>query len=247
MEYTILDASNDFAKLSNSIGRYKESLCINLNIDFDSQDFRLVALDSIQQNLLSLASYIRAFVKLQELVSPEEFINILNVGINSVEEYENSGLVYKFPIESLVTMSHFKIDALFGEICKQQQNPKTGFYNRMKEVIGYASLEHSKRDDLQNTLQCLAFFRNSFHSGGFHTIDRRKWTNGQEPSRGAIDRRFSFDGHNIEFKHKELISYDWKSVFLLIQAAIEGVQQLISEIYECHNNSMQPTANASVD
>lgn len=252
MKYSILDASNDFAQLSNEIGVYKKTLCECLNLDFGSldfgsQDFRLVALDSVQQNLLSLVSYIRPFVKLQELVTPDEFIAILNVGIGSVEEYESSGLVYKFPIESLVTMTHFKIDTLFGEICSQNQNSKTGFYNRMKEVIKYSSLVSPQKESLHNTLQCIAFFRNSFHSGGYHTIAKSKWENGKEPSIGEIDRTFSSEDCHIKFKHNELITYNWKSVFLLIKASVDSVQVLISEIYECHNNSIQPTTFASAD
>ena len=55
-EYSILDASNDFVSLSNSIGKFKEDLCKELILDFKSQDFRLTFLDMIhmiQQYLLS--------------------------------------------------------------------------------------------------------------------------------------------------------------------------------------------------
>jgi hypothetical protein len=231
MEYSIISASDDFALLSNTIGKYKEELCNKLNIDFNSQDFRLVTLDAIQQNLLSLAPYIRAFVKLQEIVPSEEFLKILNVGIITVEEYEKSGLVYKFPIESLVTMVHFHIDSLLGQICKQKGDPCTGFYKRMKEVIDGTGIESGTKEDFQNTLQCLAFFRNSFHNSGYHSIYKGKWKDGNEPAKGEVDRTFSRDGCEIEFKHNELISYNWKSAFLLIQGSVEAIESLITAIY----------------
>jgi len=232
MEYTILSASDDYALLSNSIGRYKERLCNILSIDFKSQDFRLVALDSIQQNLLSLTSYIRAFVKLQQLVSPDEFLKILNVGILTVEDYEKSRLAYKFPIESLVTMVHFQIDSLFGQICKQKETPRTGFYNRMKEVMEGTDIERDDKNNFQNTLQCLAFFRNSFHNNGYHSMHRAKWEDGNEPAKGEVDRVFSQDGCKLEFKHNELITYNWRSAFLLIRGSVEVVQSLLVELYK---------------
>ena len=231
MNYSILDASNDFASLSNEIGKYKIKLCKQIKIDFKSQDFRLIALDSIQQYLLSLTSYIRAFIELQKRVSPDEFLKLLNVGIFTVEEYENSGLIYKFPIESLATMIHFQIDSLFGEIEKQNGTSNTGFYNRMTTILGMINLKRGEKEDIQNTLQCLAFFRNSFHSNGYHFIHKSKWQNGTEPHVGDLDRSFSQDSHIIEFKHKEQITYNWKSVYYLVHSSISSVYTIISNIY----------------
>lgn len=231
MNYSILDASNDFASLSNEIGRYKIKLCKKINIDFKSQDFRLIALDSIQQYLLSLTSYIRAFMELQNRVGFDEFLNILNVGIFTSEEFENSRLIYKFPLESLITMIHFQIDSLFGEIGKQNGTSKTGFYNRMTTILDMTDLNQEEKADIQNTLQCLAFFRNSFHNSGYHSIYRGKWKNGTEPHVGDLDRSFSHDSHIIKFKHKELIKYNWKSVYYLIRSSVSSVFTIISNIY----------------
>ncbi|MBW2339766.1 MAG: hypothetical protein JRF50_05350 [Deltaproteobacteria bacterium] len=230
MEYTILKASDDFATLSNSVGRYKEKLCKKLRLVFRSQDFRLVFLDTIQQYLLSLTSYIRAFVGLQQKVSPDEFLKILNIGILTVQEYEESGIIYKFPIESLVTMVHFQIDSFFGEICRQKESPRTGFYNRMKEVLDGTDIGSKEKDDYQNTLQCLAFFRNSFHNRGLHSIQKVKWNDGAEPPAGDVDRVFSKQECKIEFRHNEVITYNWRSTFLLIEESIEVVKSLITAI-----------------
>ncbi len=232
MEYGIIDESNDFASLSNSIGRFKANLCKELGLEFKSQDFRLVFLDSIQQQLLSLTSYIRAFVELQQRVSsPDEFLKILNIGIFTVEEYEDSRIIYKFPIESLVTMVHFQIDSLFGDICSKAETPHTGFYKRMKCVLDSTGIESAKKDEFHNTLQCLAFFRNTFHSAGLHTINRKKWKDGVEPAKGVLDRAFTRTRWKIEFKHKELAVYNWKSAFLLIQESVKVMQSLIMTIY----------------
>jgi len=230
MNYTILDASNDFADLSNSLGRFKKELCKEKNLNFRSQDFRLVFLDTIQQYLLSLTSYIRAFVGLHQLVSPDEFLKILNVGINTIEEYEESRIIYKFPIESLVTMIHFQIDSFLGEICRLKGNPQTGFYMRMKIVLDEIEIDTGRKEEYQNTLQCLAFFRNSFHNKGFHSIYKGNWKEGIEPQKGEIDRKFAAKESTIVFKHNELITYNWRSVFLLIKESIESLRFLIKAL-----------------
>ncbi len=188
-------------------------------------------LDTIQQHLLSLTSYIRTFVELQQRVSPDEFLKILNIGISTVEEFEDSRIIYKFPIESLVTMIHFQIDSFFGDICSQAETPKNGFYTRMKCVLASTSIEDKKKDKFQNTLQCLAFFRNSFHNAGHHTINKARWNGRAEPAKGILDRTFSKDEWGIKFKHKEVIAYNWKSAFLLIQDSVAVMQLLIMAIY----------------
>ena len=232
MNYSILDASNDFCGLSNSIGRFKEVLCNKVGIDFKSQDFRLVFLDSIQQILLSLTSYVRAFVSLQGKVSsPDEFLRILNVGICTVEEFEASRLIYKFPIEALVTMAHFHVDSFLGDLCTKAGTPKTGFYRRMKCVLDGTSLEDKQKRTFQNTLQCLAFFRNSFHNAGYHRINSANWRNRVEPAKGTIDREFTKDGFTIKFSHRELAEYNWRSAFLLIQDSVDNMQKIIWAMY----------------
>ena len=227
MEYTILNASDDFVKLSDTIGRFKEELCKELCIDFESDDFRLVTLDTIQQYLLSLTSYIRAFWDLQTRVGSDEFLTILDVGLT---KKQMEAIVYNFPIRSLVTMVHFQIDSFFGQICDLNNNPKTGFYHRMKYVLDTTN-EKDKNKDYQNTLQCLAFFRNSFHNRGFHSINKVKWKAGIEPKVGEIDRIFESEGLTIEFKHKELIIYNWKSAYLLVKESVGTLYSAIKKLY----------------
>ena len=147
MNYSILDATNDFSDLSNDIGRFKKQLCVDLNLPYSEEgvklitptnDIRFITLDSIQQLLLSLNAYIRGFMGLQEKIgNPEEFLKYLNLGV-TMEQMENS-LVYKFPIESLVTMIHFQIDSYFGQVCVISGDPKAGFYNRMAKVLSSLS------------------------------------------------------------------------------------------------------------
>ncbi|MEA3421055.1 MAG: hypothetical protein U9Q97_05200 [Acidobacteriota bacterium] len=229
MEYSILNASNDFADLSNNIGRFKEELCKAQDISFESNDFRLIALDSIQQCLLSLTAYIRGFMGLQEKINNEgEFLKFLNLGVTKEQmegEEGKPGLIYKFPIECLVTMIHFHIDSYFGQICALKEDTKAGFYNRMTKVIENIS----EKEKFQNTFQCLANIRNSFHNKGIHSINENKWENNNEPSKGTIDRTFESGEFKIEFKHNEVISYNWKSMYLLIKKSVEILEKIISD------------------
>ena len=88
-----------------------------------------------------------------------------------------------------------------------------------------------RKKNYQNTLQCVAFFRNSFHSNGYHSIHRKKWKNGIEPTEGEIDRVFELEGLKIEFKHKELIVHNWKSAYLLIEESVKILCLLIRKLY----------------
>jgi len=101
MDYTILDASDDFVQLVNTITKLKWELCNEINIDFRSDDFRIVTLDSIQQYLLSLTAYIRAFCNLQTQLNndTDAFLKILDIGIHNVQEFEDKRIIYRFPIE----------------------------------------------------------------------------------------------------------------------------------------------------
>ena len=94
-----------------------------------------------------------------------ELLRVLNLGVT---EEQFKGLVCKFPIEFLVTMIHFQIDSYFGQICKLAGDPKNGFYKRMIKVLQ----EVNNKEVFQNTLQCFANFRNSFHNGGKHSINK---------------------------------------------------------------------------
>ena len=237
MEYSILDATNDFANLSNDIGRFKVKLCKDFKIPYSEEgvkvitpldDFRFTTLDSIQQYLISLMGFIRGFMELQNRIDDiTEFLRILDLGVTpeQMDGGNGKGLVYKFPIESLAIMIHFQIDSYFGQLCELENDPKFGFCKRMTKVLE----NHPKKENYQNVLQCLADFRNSFHNGGVHSISKNKWIDNVEPKKGTIDKTFKSGEFKIEFKHDDEIIYNWKSIYLLIK---ESVKILMDIIYE---------------
>jgi hypothetical protein len=205
-KYSILDASNDFADLSNDIGRFKKILCKEKNIDLKSQDFRLVTLDSIQQYLLSLTAYIRPFVKLQEILTKEDFLKVLNLGVSEEQlDGKGAGLIYIFPIRSLVVMVHFVVDSYLKET-----GFEGGFYTKVENV--FSGFDSGLVEEYKNDLHCLGFFRNSFHNKGVHSNDNKV---------------FNCEGMKIEFKKGEVIIYNWKTVYLLIKSATEALKFII--------------------
>lgn len=230
IQYSILDATNDFADLSNNIGKFKIKLCKDFNIPYSIEDVkiitplddsRFITLDSIQQNLLSLMGYIRGFMELQRRINyTSEFLRVLNLGVT---EEQMERIIYKFPIESLVTMTHFQIDSYFGQLCELENDPKIGFYNRMIKVLENIP----EKENFQNNLQCLANIRNSFHNIGIHLINKNKWEKNIEPQKGTLDRIFESGEFKIEFKHMEVINYNWKSLFLLINKSVEILMEII--------------------
>ena len=237
MDYTILDASNDFLQLSNAITKLEWELCGKVNIDSGSDDFRIITLDGIQQYLLSLTAYIRAFCALQIQLNnnTDAFLKILDIGIHNVQEFEDKRIIYKFPIEWLVTMVHFQIDSFFWEALKSNWEKVEGFYKRMTKVLGHIKIDIKEEDKIKNTLQCLASFRNSFHNSGVHIIsnmDKVKWMNGLEPQRGTYDKAFESEWLNIIFKHKEEVYYEGRKIlYLLIKESIDITYLIMKKLY----------------
>ncbi len=224
MTYGILNGSDDFSLLSNKIGKFKVTLCEKYNLTFNWDDFRIITLDSIQQILLSLTGYIRGFMWAQKKINDtNEFIKILGLGL-SPEKIEK--VIYKFPIESLVTMIHFQIDSYFGQVCKTILNDaKDTFYKRMIKVL--ENIPYNKKH--QNTLQCLANIRNSFHNNGIHTINPKKRKNWDEPLTGKLDRTFKSKNIKIEFRHNKVIMYnDREALYLLIESSVSTLQKVIN-------------------
>ena len=66
----------------------------------------------------------------------------------------------------------------------------------------------------------------SFHNNGFHSIHKKNWKEGIKPQKGEIDRKFSAKESTIVFKHNELITYNWRSAFLLIKESVESLKFL---------------------
>ncbi len=237
-DYSILDASYNLVDISNDIGKFKIKLCKDFDIPYKeigfeiitpTDDYRFIALDAIQQNIMSLVGYIRGFMELQRRINhPPEFLRVLNLGVTG-EQFEK--IIYKFPIESLTTMIHFRIDSYFGEVCTQKNKRQNGFYNKMAEVLKNID----KEDSSKNILQCFSYFRNSFHNKGIHFIHDKRWDeiktqeDKSTPNNGRLDRTFKSEKLKIEFKHNEAIDYNWKSMILLMN---ESVKILMEVIYE---------------
>ncbi len=219
IQYSMLNASNDFSDLANDIRNYI------IKHNAEGEEISKSNLNKIRLYLLSLTAYIRTFWKLQEKVSPEEFINILDIGFTAkaLEHIKLQDIVYGFPIKSLVVMIHFQIDSYFWKLCKIQNFHEKGFYKKMEHILK----KIDKDKDMQNTLQCLAFFRNSFHSNELHLKYYKKTE--QEPNKGEIDRVFECEQLKMEFKHKTIIIYNWKSVYFLIKESVKILMKIIDE------------------
>jgi hypothetical protein len=236
MEYSICDANKDFGILANEIRTFiiKNN---NSGDHLDESELDLITLNNIRAYLLSLMAYINTFCKLQEKVSEDEFIKILDTGFNKKELEGGSmtDIIYGYPIKSLVVMVHFQIDSYFGEICKQKNMPQQCFYNKMTEIL--KNIDNNETS--KNVLQCLSYFRNSFHNNGIHSIHNKRWEeiktqeDQHSPSNGRLDRTFKSEKLEIEFKHNGSISYNWKIVYLLIKESVNILKTIIK------NNSVK--------
>jgi len=239
-DYSICDATDDFAALANNIHDYIEE-DLGERKEIPQSNTELIMLNNIRAYLLSLVAYIRAFCNLQERMSKPQFIEVLNIGFdaNQLENGEMPDVIYGFPIKSLVVMAHFQIDSYLGYLCEKRGIPQIGFYRRIEEIKQFLVVD----ENMKNTWLCLASFRNSFHTNGGHKININKWGKDvkgkpKEPRRGMIDRAFEAawlkNGKRIKetltFRHNEGIEYNWISAFLLVKESVEILMQVMNEV-----------------
>ena len=203
---TIIESSNDLLNLSNEIKEIKDKLCAKEKIDYLSDDFRLQTLDMVQQYLVAIVVYIESFKKTEKAAgSRDNFIKEILPSISELQLYgdkNNEGLISRFPSRSFAIMVHFGIDSYLKEIDKKGQS----FYERVVNL--------PISDEKKNVLDCLAAFRNSFHSAGRH---------------GKYYKKFISANSYIEFNPGEVIIYDWLGLYSLVRESVLIIGSLILE------------------
>jgi len=219
-KYSVLDATNDFAQLSNTIYQIKVELRDSKGVSLLSDDYRMVAFDSMQKDLLSAVAHTRAVAALPN----HSMERTVNIGIDFGDRRQISAIFEKAPLESLVTMLHFRIDSLVKKLCDNFVKPPRGFYSRVIFLLDEVGPPRKTRKTHEDALVCLSYFRNTFHDGGQH----KKFGKGVRIA--ELDRKFSRNGHSIEFRHGKVIAYDWRKVYLLIEASVEAAEYLVMEI-----------------
>lgn len=168
----MMDIVKNFRKIFEKIETLKNQIVTECKINYESQDARLVALDSMQVELRSVGMWITALNSLankcminKEELNKEEFLK--SVGSNhSIKKTE------KIMLDTLrlgfITLLHFKMDNLFQNILRDlgALPEKAGYWNLCNAILRESSIP--EKGDEMDILTVLAYLRNSLHNNGIH-------------------------------------------------------------------------------
>lgn len=171
----IMDVTKGFEPIITKMDRMKLNIVQNSNFDIKSQDARLVALDSMQLDMLAVRNWIIALNSLankcmaNDKLDEKEFLESVG-SIKPLKDTED--IMYKFLRLGLLAPIHFKIDNLFynilrklGNIPKDKQgNEKKSFWSLTDAI----SSEVNLTKDEKGSLIVFSYLRNSLHNNGMH-------------------------------------------------------------------------------
>jgi hypothetical protein len=167
----IIEVIPKLRNIIDKIESIKNKVIHNSTVAYDSQDARMVALDSIQIEISAIVMWITSFLSLGNKCTynhvfdePEFLRNVCSqLGIEKTEEIMFNCLRLGF-----ITLVHFKIDNLFYNILRHLNNsePKKGYTNRVNRLVSECSI--TDKDAAKKTLFALASMRNTLHNNGIH-------------------------------------------------------------------------------
>lgn len=168
----------DLFQLNKAVFLEKEKVARNAGIALTSQDARLVALDGIQQNLVTVGYWINALISLKSECQGQgpnwekTYLGKLGVGpdiypgdSHRTGKIEDRMLGVQFG--ALVTLIHFKIDNLFYNTLRALgETPTKSFNQNTANLIGLVGLPKNGAES--DALEVFSQVRNSFHNNGIH-------------------------------------------------------------------------------
>lgn len=178
-----MDLVPEAIKCIEKIELLRQIICQQSMIDYKSQDARMVALDTIQNQLNSTGMWIQAFNSLANkcmrsstVFDEEEFKTCVGSKLSLID---TEVIMFDSLRLGFVVLTHFKIDNLFRNILRDlNELPKqSGFWNLADKTLTIAALP--LRGEEKEILTVYANIRNSLHGNGIHYNENlRKIING---------------------------------------------------------------------
>lgn len=168
----------ELSRLSNVVFLEKEEVAKNAGIALTSQDARLVALDGIQRNLITVGYWIRALHSLKSECSgrnwEKTYLDKLGVrpGIYPGDSHRTGkieDMMLYIQFEALVTLTHFNIDNLFYNTLRavgEDPNKNKSFGQNMEALLRQAGFPKDGTEG--DALKAFSQVRNSYHNNGIH-------------------------------------------------------------------------------
>jgi hypothetical protein len=218
------DLFENISVLINEIEMLKLEIIKSTNVEYTSQDARMVALDSLQMDISVLGMWFSSFYSLKDNYTISGEFN-KRLFLNSIRsnlpfDFTESSMI-NFLRMSFFTQIHFKIDNLFKNILSHINKlpKKSGYWNLTTEILRESELNFEGDDKI--ILTCLANLRNSLHGNGIHKTNsleiilnkiKFNFTKDEIVNCSSWNHIFILLYHNIEILRKILLSRNVKNI-----------------------------------
>jgi len=212
----IMELIPKFREIVEKLETIKEAVVRESEIEYKSQDARMVALDSLQISISAVGMWIQGLNSLANFHTKEgefneaDFLKSVGSGVN---KEQTEMIMFDHLRLGFMTLTHFKIDNLFHNILKHINAlpRKTGYWNLTDEILDQCSI--SKTGTEKNILTAFANLRNSLHGNGIHRTSNLTLT---------IDQmEFKF------IKGSRVECASWEHIVVLLKANVDILEKVV--------------------
>ena len=205
-----------FRVLIEKLEEIKKEIVRQSGISYESQDARMVALDSIQISISAVCMWISAYNSLANGYTHEnkfdeaKFLNSVGSGIDISQTEE---IMFTHLRLGFMTLAHFKIDNLFHNVLKHLNSlpTRTGYWNLTDKILDTCSI--SKTGTEKDSLTAFANLRNSLHGNGIHR---------------TTSLNLTIDGTVFDFvKDSRVECAGWDHIVILLESNIDILKQIL--------------------
>jgi hypothetical protein len=212
----IMDYIEKFKEVVDLLEVIKQGTVNKCGIGYESQDARMVALDSLQLTISSVGMWITGLNSLANTHTRNGrfdsggFLKSVGSGL-TIEQTEM--VMYDHLRLGFMTLVHFKIDNLFHNILKHLNAlpSRSGYWNLTDALLEQCGM--STKGIEKQELTAFANLRNSLHGNGIHRTSSLKIT---------------VDGLTFEFtKDKRVECASWKYIVALLEANVRILNTIL--------------------
>lgn len=212
----IMDVIPKFIELNKNLVRIREFVQNESTINYESQDARMVALDSLQQSILATCWWIQCYVSLANYHIKDRdfketyFLQSLGSGIDI---HQTEKIMLDFLKFGLIIIPHFQIENLFHNILAHLNAvpEREGHGNLVNTILKECSLPTNGIE--KNTLVAFSYLRNSFHGNGIHRKGNFYTT---------------IEGMNFNFiKDTRVECATWEHIIVLLNANVKILEKIL--------------------
>jgi hypothetical protein len=213
----IMDVIPKFREIIENLEKIKRFLVKESRIDYQSQDARMVALDSLQLTISAVGMWIQCCNSLANCYTcgksfdEQQFLKSIGSGVN---KDQTEMIMFDHLKLGFITLTHFKIDNLFQNILRHLNvlpREKTGYWTLTDTIFKECSMSPEGAE--KDCLIAFANIRNSLHNNGIH--------------RGK-DLEVSIDGMEFKFVNNLRVECaSWGHIIVLLNANVKILEKIL--------------------